>query len=58
MGNPSIFYGDEVGIQGLGNLANRKTFPWGSEDKELLEYIRVGIDDLFVESLLLNSSST
>lgn len=36
----SIFYGDEVGIQGLGNLANRKTFPWGSEDKELLEYFR------------------
>lgn len=36
----SIFYGDEVGIQGLGNLANRKTFPWGFEDKDLLEYFR------------------
>ncbi len=36
----SIFYGDEVGLQGLGNLANRKPFPWGNEDKELLEFFR------------------
>ena len=36
----SIFYGDEVGIEGLGNLANRKTFPWGNEDQELLEHFR------------------
>lgn len=36
----SIFYGDEVGVQGLGNLANRKPYPWGSEDMELLEYFR------------------
>lgn len=36
----SIFYGDEVGVQGLGNLANRKTYPWGKEDKSLLEFFR------------------
>jgi len=36
----SIFYGDEVGIQGLGNLANRKPFPWGREDNELLTFFR------------------
>lgn len=35
-GNLSIFYGDEVGLQGMGNLANRRTFPWGKEDLELL----------------------
>lgn len=36
----SIFYGDEVGICGVGNLANRKTFPWDSIDKEMLFYVR------------------
>ena len=36
----SIFYGDEVGLQGMGNLLNRKTFPWTKEDLKLLEYFR------------------
>ena len=36
----SIFYGDEVGLQGLGNLANRKTFPWNKEDINLLNYFK------------------
>lgn len=36
----SIFYGDEVGVEGLGNLANRKPFPWNKGDKELLKYFR------------------
>lgn len=36
----SIFYGDEVGVEGLGTLANRKTFPWGNMDLELLEFYR------------------
>lgn len=34
----SIFYGDEVGLQGLHNLANRVAFPWGAEDKDLQKY--------------------
>ncbi len=36
----SIYYGDEVGVQGVGDLANRKTFPWGKEDKDMLSYVR------------------
>lgn len=36
----SIFYGDEVGLQGMGNLANRKPYPWGHRDKKLLEFFR------------------
>lgn len=36
----SIFYGDEAGIDGLGNLANRKTYPWGMEDKKLISYFQ------------------
>ena len=47
----SIFYGDEVGVQGLGNLANRKTFPWGREDKDLLEYFK------FIGSIRTNEKS-
>ena len=36
----TIFYGDEVGVQGIGNLLNRATYPWGHEDKELLEFYK------------------
>lgn len=36
----SIFYGDEVGLQGIGNLANRKPYPWKYRDKKLLEFFR------------------
>lgn len=36
----SIFYGDEVGICGVGNLANRKTFPWDHMDKDMLFYVQ------------------
>ena len=39
-GNLSIFYGDEVGLQGMGNLANRRPYPWNKEDKELLEFFQ------------------
>lgn len=36
----SIFYGDEVGLKGIGNLANRAPFPWDCGDEEILEYFR------------------
>lgn len=36
----SIFYGDEVGLGGLGNLANRAPYPWGRRDKKLLKFFR------------------
>ena len=36
----SIFYGDEVGLTGIGNLANRKPFPWEKEDIELLNFFK------------------
>lgn len=36
----SIFYGDEVGLQGMGNLANRRPFPWNNIDEDLLEFVR------------------
>ena len=36
----SIFYGDEIGMQGLGNLANRRPFTWNKKDEELLRFFR------------------
>ena len=36
----SIFYGDEVGVEGVGNLANRVAFPWKYRDKDLLKFFR------------------
>lgn len=55
----SIFYGDEVGVQGQGNLANRKPFPWGKEDKSLLEFFRsvgnIRINEEFLKRADLDS---
>ena len=40
-GNLSIFYGDEIGMQGLGNIANRRPYTWTKKDTELLELFKV-----------------
>ncbi|MEG0379059.1 MAG: glycoside hydrolase family 13 protein, partial [Eubacterium sp.] len=32
------YYGDEAGNQGFEDPYNRGTYPWGHEDKELLEW--------------------
>ena len=34
-GSPTIFYGDEAGIEGYEDPFNRGTFPWGHEDRIL-----------------------
>lgn len=39
-GVPSIYYGDEAGLQGYKDPFNRRCYPWGNEDKELIEYTR------------------
>ncbi len=36
----SIFYGDELGLEGMGNLANRRPFPKTCKDEELIEFFR------------------
>ena len=40
-GLPLIYYGDEVGVYGYNDPYNRKTYPWGSEDKGLLSHYEV-----------------
>ncbi len=38
MGIPTIYYGDEVGMQGYTDPLNRQTFPWGNEDKSICDW--------------------
>lgn len=37
-GSPTVFYGDEVGMQGFEDPFNRGTFPWGQENFTLLAF--------------------
>jgi alpha-glucosidase len=39
-GAPTIYYGDEAGVCGWTDPDNRRTYPWGHEDIELLEFHR------------------
>ncbi len=34
-GSPTLYYGDEAGMEGFEDPFNRRAFPWGKEDKEL-----------------------
>lgn len=37
-GAPTIYYGDEAGVCGFTDPDNRRTYPWGREDQELIRY--------------------
>ena len=37
-GSPTVYYGDEVGIEGFEDPFNRRTYPWGNEDQTLLDW--------------------
>ena len=39
-GAPTVYYGDEAGMEGFEDPFNRQTFPWGEEDRELLDWFR------------------
>ncbi len=39
-GAPTVYYGDEAGVCGFTDPDNRRTYPWGEEDKELLQFHR------------------
>lgn len=39
-GAPTIYYGDEAGVCGWTDPDNRRTYPWGKENHELIEYHR------------------
>ena len=39
-GVPCLYYGDEAGLEGYRDPFNRACYPWGREDKELLDWYR------------------
>ena len=39
-GSPSIYYGDEAGMEGCKDPFNRRPYPWGRENRMLLEFYR------------------
>ena len=56
----SIFYGDEIGLEGIGNLANRRPYPWNKDnlDLELLNYFKyignIRKEESFLQEAKLN----
>lgn len=42
-GAPTLYYGDEVGVTGWTDPDNRRTYPWGREDLELLTFYKEAI---------------
>ena len=39
-GMPSVFYGDEAGLEGYGDPFCRRPYPWGREDASLVAHVR------------------
>ena len=39
-GSPTLYYGDEAGLEGFEDPFNRRTYPWGREDGELVDFFR------------------
>lgn len=39
-GSPTVYYGDEAGMEGFEDPFNRRTYPWGHEDTALLDWFR------------------
>ena len=39
-GSPTVYYGDEAGLEGSEDPFCRRTFPWGKEDEEILSHYR------------------
>ena len=37
-GVPCVYYGDEAGMEGCGDPFNRRCFPWGAEDTDLIDW--------------------
>ena len=37
-GAPTLYYGDEAGLCGFTDPDNRRTYPWGREDREMIRF--------------------
>lgn len=38
VGSPTVYYGDEAGVVGWTDPDNRRTYPWGHENKDLINF--------------------
>jgi len=43
IGAPTVYYGDEAGVVGFTDPDNRRTYPWGKEDKDLIRFHKEAI---------------
>ena len=43
VGDPTVYYGDEAGVCGFTDPDNRRTYPWGHEDQELIAFHKEAI---------------
>lgn len=43
IGAPTVYYGDEAGVVGFTDPDNRRTYPWGKEDHELVQFHKEAI---------------
>ena len=55
-GAPTIYYGDEAGVCGFTDPDNRRTYPWGHEDRELIEFHKQMIRVHKLNTVLLTGS--
>lgn len=42
-GAPTVYYGDEAGVCGFTDPDNRRTYPWGHEDRQMLAFHKAAI---------------
>lgn len=42
-GAPTLYYGDEAGVCGFTDPDNRRTYPWGREDQQMLAFHKAAI---------------
>ena len=56
IGAPTIYYGDEAGLCGFTDPDNRRTYPWGRENRDLINFYREMIQ-IHRKSLALRKGS-
>ena len=43
VGAPTVYYGDEAGLPGFTDPDNRRTYPWGRENRDILDFYKSAI---------------
>ncbi len=44
VGSPTLYYGDEAGLTGFTDPDNRRPYPWGNENHDILNYYKLAIN--------------